>query len=82
MRAMSIPRRRDLRLLASAAGISALGDFMAIFPLILAAFIAIIVAVLYRRYGKKMHLPGGGKNLWFLVIVIVVLLMWSVHTGH
>ncbi len=32
---MSIPRSRDLRLLAGAAGISALGDFMAIFPLIL-----------------------------------------------
>jgi predicted PurR-regulated permease PerM len=43
--------------------------------LILAAFIAIILAVLYRRFGKKLHLPGGGKNLWFLVIVIVVLLM-------
>jgi hypothetical protein len=43
--------------------------------LILAAFIAIIVAVFYRRYGKKMHLPGGNKGLWFLVIVIVVLLM-------
>jgi MFS family permease len=33
--AMSIPRSRDLRLLAGAAGLSALGDFMAIFPLIL-----------------------------------------------
>jgi predicted PurR-regulated permease PerM len=43
--------------------------------LILAAFIAIILAVLYRRYGKKMNLPGGNKGLWFLVIVIVVLLM-------
>src|SRR4051812_18001786 len=32
---MSIPRSRDLRLLATAAGVSALGDFMAIFPLIL-----------------------------------------------
>jgi MFS family permease len=32
---MSIPGNRDLRLLAGAAGISALGDFMAIFPLIL-----------------------------------------------
>src|SRR5438128_10549910 len=32
---MSIPRSRDLRLLAGAACISALGDFMAIFPLIL-----------------------------------------------
>jgi MFS family permease len=32
---MSIPRSRDLRLLAGAAGVSALGDFMAIFPLIL-----------------------------------------------
>jgi MFS family permease len=33
--AMSFPRSRDLRLLAGAAGLSALGDFMAIFPLIL-----------------------------------------------
>jgi MFS family permease len=33
--AMSIPRSRDLRLLAGAAGLSALGDFMAIFPLLL-----------------------------------------------
>src|SRR5437588_5621039 len=32
---MSIPRSRDLRLLAGAAGLSALGDFTAIFPLIL-----------------------------------------------
>jgi MFS family permease len=32
---MSIPRSRDLRTLAGAAGLSALGDFMAIFPLIL-----------------------------------------------
>ena len=32
---MSIPPSRDLRLLAGAAGISALGDFMAVFPLIL-----------------------------------------------
>jgi MFS family permease len=32
---MSIPRSRDLRLLAGAAGLSALGDFMAVFPLIL-----------------------------------------------
>ncbi len=32
---MSIPRSRDLRILAAAAGLSALGDFMAIFPLIL-----------------------------------------------
>src|SRR5437763_8410235 len=32
---MSIPRNRDLRLLAGAAGISALGDFMAIFPVVL-----------------------------------------------
>jgi MFS family permease len=32
---MSIPRGHDLRLLAGAAGLSALGDFMAIFPLIL-----------------------------------------------
>lgn len=31
----SIPRSRDLRLLAGAAGLSALGDFMAVFPLIL-----------------------------------------------
>jgi len=32
---VSIPKSRDLRLLAGAAGLSALGDFMAIFPLIL-----------------------------------------------
>jgi MFS family permease len=32
---MTIPRSRDLRLLAAAAGISALGDFLAVFPLIL-----------------------------------------------
>jgi MFS family permease len=32
---MAAPHRRDLRLLAGAAGISALGDFMAVFPLIL-----------------------------------------------
>jgi len=32
---MSIPPSRDLRLLAGAAGLSALGDFMAVFPLIL-----------------------------------------------
>src|SRR5437588_4904526 len=32
---MFIPRSRDLRLLAGAAGLSALGDFMTIFPLIL-----------------------------------------------
>src|ERR1700744_2109761 len=34
-RPMSISRSHDLRLLAGAAGVSALGDFMAIFPLIL-----------------------------------------------
>ena len=32
---MTIPRSRDLRLLAAAAGVSALGDFLAVFPLIL-----------------------------------------------
>jgi MFS family permease len=32
---MSISRSRDLRLLAGAAGISALGDFMALFPVVL-----------------------------------------------
>jgi MFS family permease len=32
---MPVPRSRDLRLLAAAAALSALGDFMAIFPLIL-----------------------------------------------
>src|SRR5437660_9556618 len=32
---MSIAPSRDLRLLAGAAGLSALGDFMAIFPLVL-----------------------------------------------
>ena len=33
--AMTIPRSRDLRLLAGAAGLSALGDFLAIIPLVL-----------------------------------------------
>jgi len=32
---MSIPRSRDIRLLAGAAGVSALGDFLALIPLIL-----------------------------------------------
>src|SRR4051812_18809764 len=32
---MSIPRSRDLRLLAGAAGVSALGDFLALIPLVL-----------------------------------------------
>ena len=32
---MSIPRSRDIRLLAGAAGISALGDFLALIPLVL-----------------------------------------------
>ena len=32
---MTLPRSRDLRLLAGAAGVSALGDFLAVFPLIL-----------------------------------------------
>jgi hypothetical protein len=32
---VSVPRSRDLRLLAGAAGLSALGDFMAVFPLII-----------------------------------------------
>src|SRR5436305_9234716 len=32
---MSIPRSRDLHLLAGAAGVSALGDFMAVFPVVL-----------------------------------------------
>jgi MFS family permease len=35
MAAMTIPRSRDLRLLAGAAGLSALGDFLALIPLIL-----------------------------------------------
>src|SRR4051795_4832710 len=35
MAALAIPSSRDLRLLAGAAGLSALGDFLAIFPLIL-----------------------------------------------
>jgi len=32
---MAVPRSRDLRLLAAASGVSALGDFLAVFPLIL-----------------------------------------------
>ena len=35
MPAMTLPRSRDLRLLAGAAGLSALGDFLALIPLVL-----------------------------------------------
>ncbi len=53
--------------------------------LILAVLIGIIVAVLWRRFGKKLHLPGGNKNLWAIVIIVVVLLMifyGGTHTPH
>lgn len=43
--------------------------------LILLALIAIVVAYFYRKIGVKgLHLPGGKKNFWAIVVIIVVLL--------
>src|SRR5205085_4036924 len=60
---MSIPRSRDLRLLAGAAGLSALGDFVAIFPLILhvqqrsgSAFA--VSALIFARWGPVVLAAG------------------------
>src|SRR5262249_42618446 len=60
---MSIPHSRDLRLLAGAAGLSALGDFMAIFPLLLhvqhrtgSAFA--VSAVLFALWGPVVLAAG------------------------
>ncbi|HJY95520.1 MAG TPA: hypothetical protein VJ371_11225, partial [Streptosporangiaceae bacterium] len=52
--------------------------------LILLVFIGAIVAFGYTRLRGKMKLNVSRKN-WLgpiVIIVIVVLLMWSVHTGH
>jgi hypothetical protein len=52
--------------------------------LILLVFIAALVAFGWTRLRGKMKLGVSGKP-WLgpiVVIVVVVLLMWSVHTGH
>jgi fumarate reductase subunit D len=52
--------------------------------LILLVFIAAIVAFGWTRLRGKMKLSVSGKN-WIgpiVIVVIVVLMMWSVHTGH
>ena len=52
--------------------------------LILLVFIAVLVAFGWTRLRGKMKLGVSGKH-WvgpIVIVVIVVLLMWSVHTGH
>ena len=52
--------------------------------LILLVFIAALAAFGWTRLRSKMKLGVSGKH-WLgpiVIIVIVVLLMWSVHTGH
>ena len=52
--------------------------------LILLVFIAALAAFGWTRLRGKMKLGNSGKH-WLgpiVIIVIVVLLMWSVHTGH
>ena len=52
--------------------------------LILLVFIAAIVAFGWTRLRGKMKLSVSGKN-WLgpiVIVIIVVLMMWSVHTGH
>ena len=52
--------------------------------LILLVFICAILAFGWTRIRGKMKLGVSGKH-WLgpiVVVVIVVLLMWSVHTGH
>ena len=52
--------------------------------LILLVLIAALAAWGYTRLRGKMKLSVSGKQ-WLgpiIVIVVVVLLMWSVHTGH
>ena len=58
---MSIPRSRDLRLLAGAAGLSALGDFMAAFPLILHV---------QQRTGSALAVSGLIFALWGPVVLV------------
>src|SRR5947199_8957063 len=57
---MFISRSRDLRLLAGAAGISALGDFMAAFPLILHV---------QQRTGSAFAVSGLIFALWGPVVL-------------
>jgi Na+/melibiose symporter-like transporter len=82
--AMSIPRSRDLRLLAGAAGLSALGDFMAIFPLILhvqqhtgSAFA--VSALIFALWGPVVLASGVAgaivdrfENRFILIVVSLV----------
>ena len=52
--------------------------------LILLVFIAALAAFGWTRLRGKMKLGVSGKQ-WLgpiVIVVIVVLLMWSVHTGH
>jgi hypothetical protein len=52
--------------------------------LILLVFIAAIVAFGWTRLRGKMKLSVSGKH-WLgpiVIVIIVVLMMWSVHTGH
>jgi fumarate reductase subunit D len=52
--------------------------------LILLVLIGAIVAFGWTRLRGKMKLSVSGKN-WIgpiVIVVIVVLMMWSVHTGH
>jgi fumarate reductase subunit D len=52
--------------------------------LILLVLIGAIVAFGWTRLRGKMKLGVSGKN-WIgpiVIVVIVVLMMWSVHTGH
>ncbi|MGH3196381.1 MAG: hypothetical protein ACRDNT_10705 [Streptosporangiaceae bacterium] len=52
--------------------------------LILLVFIGAIVAFGWTRLRGKMKLSVSGKN-WIgpiVIVVIVVLMMWSVRTGH
>jgi hypothetical protein len=52
--------------------------------LILLVFIAALAAFGWTRLRGKMKLGVPGKHRLgpIVIIVIVVLLMWSVHTGH
>jgi hypothetical protein len=52
--------------------------------LILLVFIAALVAFGWTRLRGKMKLGVSGKQ-WLapiFIVVVVVLLMWSAHTGH
>jgi hypothetical protein len=50
--------------------------------LILLVFIGILVSLGWKRYGKKMHLPGGNKGFWAIVVIvaIVILLIYGGQT--